>query len=38
MAIDDAHQDAEAAEFRQKLDAMVATIADVKKKYDTARV
>jgi hypothetical protein len=34
---DDARQAAEAAEFWQKLDTMVATIADVKKKYDTAR-
>jgi hypothetical protein len=35
MATDDARQAAEAAEFRQKLDAMV-TAADAKKKHDAA--
>jgi hypothetical protein len=38
MATDDAHQAAEAVEFRQKLDAMVAVTNDTKKKYDTACV
>jgi methionyl-tRNA synthetase len=38
MAADDACQATEAAEFRQKLDAMVTTAVDVKKKYDAAHV
>jgi hypothetical protein len=36
MATDDARQAAEAVEFRQKLDAMVAAATDTKK-YDVAR-
>jgi hypothetical protein len=37
MAKDDARQAADAIEFRQKLDVMVAVTADTKKKYDAAR-
>jgi hypothetical protein len=36
VATDDACQAAEATEFWQKLDVMVAAAADAKKKYDTA--
>jgi hypothetical protein len=36
MAVDHTHQASEAAEFQQKLDAMVVAVADVKKKYDVA--
>jgi hypothetical protein len=35
MAVDHTHQASEAAEFQQKLDAMVVAVADVKK-YDVA--
>jgi hypothetical protein len=37
MATNDARQAAKAAEFRQKLDAMVVAAADAKKKYDATR-